>query len=352
MTFKYACVLYGVLLFGCQSGIKQIGQEHAEEVLKWQELARYAGNELKYLGLTVTAGVQVNQGLEGTTYSIVKVQLNQNADHREIDLLSPEFAEKFACGTDCQKLGLYDSNFVEQKTQLTSFFFSEEGRFFEFYGRLTRLNETLAFYRASSPDILDKYLTLMLNRKLVFDSLAEFIDDLETHISEDKLLAFSRNGFISPIEDRLSPTFLDDVIVSLPKVHGNEVTMPEDNWNNNALTADELFYDRLLAKTASASNIDENWKQAKQHTLQVGSIACSYSDNSFGVVKLLQANQVTLQVIAQARILVDGMKLYPQPGYLFTAAESFYFVEGTPNETYPASDVATCNIENLKRGQA
>jgi hypothetical protein len=193
---------------------------------------------------------------------------------------------------------------------------------------------------------------LMLNRKLVFDSLAEFIDDLETHISEDKLLAFSRNGFISPIEDRLSPTFLDDVIVSLPKVHGNEVTMPEDNWNNNALTADELFYDRLLAKTASASNIDENWKQAKQHTLQVGSIACSYSDNSFGVVKVLQANQVTLQVIAQARILVDGMKLYPQPGYLFTAVESFYFVEGTPNETYLISDVATCNIENLKRGQA
>jgi hypothetical protein len=190
----------------------------------------------------------------------------------------------------------------------------------------------------------------MLNRKLVFDSLAEFIDDSETHISEDKLLAFSKSGFISPIEDRLNPTFLGDVIVSLPTIHGNELIIPENNWSNNALTADELFYDRLLTKTTRASIINENWEQAKQHTLQVGSIACSYSDNSFGVVKLLQANQVTLQVIAQARILVDGMKLYPQPGYLFTAAESFYFVEGTPNETYPASDVATCNIENLKRG--
>jgi hypothetical protein len=374
VVYKYAFVLFSLLFIGCQSKLDKIGQEHAKEVTKWQELARYAGNELKYLGLTVTAGVQVNQGPEGTSYSIVKVQLNRDANHTEIDLLSPELAEKFACGKDCQKLGLYDSNFAKPETQLSSFFFEEEGRFFEFYGSLTRLNDTLADYRASSPEILKKYLTLMLNRKLIFNSLSEFMDNLEMHVTEEKLLAFSKSGFISPAEDRLSSTFIDDLTANLPtewEINVDYVKMPDDDWNSNAstpdeifytgltpdelfytgLTPDELFYANLISKTATLSVRTSNWEQAKQNAIQLGSIACSFSDNSFGVVKELEANEATLDVIAQARVLVDGMKLYLQPGHLFTSAESFYFVKGSPNRTYALSDIATCNLEHLKRGQ-
>lgn len=361
---KYAFVLLSLLFVGCQSKLDKIGQEHAKEVLKWQELAHYAGNELKYLGLTVTAGVQINQSPDGTTYSIVKVQLNHDANHTEIDLLSPELAEKFACGKECQKLGLYDSNFVKPETQLSSFFFEEEGRFFEFYGRLTRLNVTLTDYRASSPDILKKYLALLFNRKLVFNSLSKFMDNLEKHITEEKLLAFSKSGFISPVEDRLSSTFMDDLAVNLPtewKVNQDVIKTPADEWNSNASipdelfftgpTADELFSAKLIVETVPIPNITSNWEQAKQNTIQVGSIACSFSDNKFGVVKELETNKVTLNVIAQARVLVDGIKLYPQPGYLFTSTESFYFVKDSPNQTYTLSDIATCNIESLKRGQ-
>jgi hypothetical protein len=396
---RYTFVLLILSFAGCQSNLQKIGQEHATEVIKWQKLAEYAGNELKPLGLTITAGVQINQNAEVITYSTIKVQLNRDANHTEVDLLSPEFAEKFACGKDCQKLGMYDSNFTKPETQLSSFFFEEEGRFFEFYGRLTRLNDTLADYRASSPEILKKYLTLMLNRKLIFKSLSEFMDNLEKHITEKKLLAFSKSGFISPVEDWLSSTFLDDVIANLPidwKVNNNDsktpeddwvfnalmpdddwdsnalmpdddwdsnalmpdddwdsnALMPDDDWDSNVLTPDDLFYESRLGKMPTAPVSALNWEQAKQNAIQVGSIACSFSDNSFGVVKSLEANQVTLKVIAQARILVDGMKLYPQPGYLFTSVESFYFVTSSPNETYPLSDIATCNIEYLKRGQS
>lgn len=361
MVLKYALLIFSLLFIGCQSKIEKIGQEHAEEVVKWQELARYAGNELKYLGLTVTAGVQISQNGDETTYSIIKVQLNRNANQTEIDLLSPKFAEKFACGKRCEKLGLYDSNFVKPKTQLSSFFYEEEGRFFEFYGRLTRLNETLAYYRASSPDILKKYLTLMLNRNLAFNSLSEFIEQLETDITEAKLLAFSKSGFISPIEDRLSSTFLEDLTASLPNEWqfdteaeinvDNNFRMPDEDWSSNILTPDELFYNKLLSKTETAPVISVNWEQAKQNTIQVGSIACSFSDNSFGVIEALENNQATLKLIAQARVEVDGLNLYPQPGYLFTVPESFYFVKTVPNKTYPLSDIASCNIEHLKRGQ-
>jgi hypothetical protein len=374
MLNKYSLVLLSLVIVGCQSKLDKIGQEHAKEVMKWQELARYAGNELKYLGLTVTAGVQVNQNPEGTSYSIVKVQLNRDANHTEIDLLSPELAEKFACGLDCQKLGLYDSNFAKPETQLSSFFFEEEGRFFEFYGRITRLNYILADYRASSPDILNKYLMLMLNRKLTFNSLSEFIDNLEKHVTEDKLLAFSQSGFISPVEDRLSSTFIDDLTANLPtewEINVDDAKMPDDNWNSDASkpdelfytgvtpdelfytgsTPDELFFSNLKSKTANLSGITSNWEQVKQNPIQLGSIACSFSDNSFGVVKKLETNEVTLDVIAQARVLVDGMKLYLQPGHLFTSAVSFYFVKGSPNQTYALSDIAPCNIDHLKQGQ-
>lgn len=85
-----AIVLFSAALTGCQSNIDKIGQEHAKEVIKWQELARYAGNELKYLGLTVTAGVQIEQTVDETTYSIINVHLDRNTNNTEIDLLSPE----------------------------------------------------------------------------------------------------------------------------------------------------------------------------------------------------------------------------------------------------------------------
>jgi hypothetical protein len=399
MITKYLWLPISFLLIGCQATLSDIGQDHAKEVTKWKELSRYAGNELKHLGLTVTAGVQINENAEGTTYSIVDVRLDRDADTTEIDLLSPEFAEKFACGEECQKLGLYDSNFGKQETQLTSFFYTEEGRFFEFYGRLTRLNEVLADYRTTSPAVLDKYLTLMLNRALVFDSLADFIKDLEVHITEEKLLAFSGSGFISPVSDRSSSTFLEDVIASFPsdfqndnltqpgedwqvdnsEMPGNdwqindsaepsedwqlddskrpsddwiigESREPSDDWGSNGLIPSGLLAGITQGLTTSNSSY-QSWDQARQYMVQVGSIACSFSDNRFGVVKAVDANNVTLEVIAQARVVVDGMKLYPQAGHLFTAADSFYFVKGLLEETYPLSDIATCNVEHLQRGQ-
>jgi hypothetical protein len=342
--------------------------------MKWQELARYAGNELKHQGLTVTAGVQVSQSSEGTSYSIVKVQLNSSANYTEIDLLSPKLAEKFACDEDCQKLGLYDSNFAKQETQLSSFFFEEEGRFFDFYGRLTRLNYILADYRASSPDILNKYLKLMLNRKLTFNSLSEFIDNLEEQITEEKLIAFSRSGFISPVEDRLSSTFIDDVKANLPiewDTNLNHDKVHDENWSltpstpdklfytgvtpdelvYTGTTPDELFYANLKRRSTNFPDITSNWDQLKQDPIEVGSIVCSFSDNSFGVIKTIEADLVTLDVIGQARELVDGMKLYHEPGYLFTSAESFYFVNGSTNQTYVLSDLAACNVDRFKRDQ-
>jgi hypothetical protein len=341
--------------------VEKIGQAHAKEVLKWQELARYAGDELKHLGLTVTAGVQINQSGEEMSYSIVKVQLNRQSTNTEIDLLSPQFAEKFVCGKDCQRLGLYNSKFTTQETQLTHFFFTEEGRFFEFYGGLTKLNETLAYYRASSPVILNTYLTWMWRQKLVFNSLAEFIDHLKIHITEEKLVAFSKNDFITTVSDRSSPAFLADLAATLSNnwqddiLSAMESRNPKDDWDAKVITPDKLLQNEWLAIIAqdlpTSDAKREGWEQARQNTLQLGSIACTFSDNSLGLVTELEANRATLEMIGQARKIVDGMKLYAQPGYLFNKPRSFYFVKESIRETYLLSDLATCNMEELLHGQ-
>jgi hypothetical protein len=78
---------------------------------------------------------------------------------------------------------------------------------------------------------------------------------------------------------------------------------------------------------------------------------CSYSDNIFGLVTGIDNSKITLDVIAQAQMVVDGVKQHTPQGYLFTAPESFYFIKAPLNETYPQSDIATCNVEHLKRGQ-
>lgn len=389
ITFTFVLLTLGFA--GCQSNLEKIGQEHATEVIKWQKLAEYAGNELKPLGLTITAGVQINSKDTTLSYSLINVQLNTDANNTEVDLLSPEFAEKFACNAECQNLGLYDSNFETPKTQLASFFFTEEGRFFEFYGKLAQLNELLAFYRASSSEILKKYLTLMLNRKMKFNSLSAFMQYLESHITEDNLLAFSKSGFISPVKDHLSPSFVEDLYVNIPidskdiksaenafttanetstsadknwATSDNDVKMPNDgwsspdneldrpniNWITSIQTADELLKNSSVEDNTSEFVINANWKRAKQHNIQVGSIVCSFSDNSLGLVKEIDSDSVTLDVIAQARLLVDGMNLYPQSGYLFTTVESFNFVKGESNEVYPLSDIAVCSMKHITRG--
>lgn len=413
-----AIVLFSAALTGCQSNIDKIGQEHAKEVIKWQELARYAGNELKYLGLTVTAGVQIEQAVDETTYSIINVHLDRDTNNTEIDLLSPEFAEKLACGAECHRLSIYNASFATPETQLTHFFLEQEGRFFEFYGRLTLLNETLAYYRKSSPDIFKQYINWMVSQQRSFDSLSEFFDYLDTYITEDKLLAFSKNGFISPVQDRLSPAFLDDLVAALPQerqisavktpdsvwqldklipptsetklaaalpvknsvksidassadtekrlkeskptaIHldprrltrpdqnwnSSDAKMPSDDWNVSQLTPELQF----AASSRPSISVEEKWQQAKMRSLQVGSIACTFSDNSFGVVKEIENSNALLKVIGRTQDMVDGVKLSPKPGHLFSSNESFYFVKDSETQSYPLTDIATCDIRRLKR---
>jgi|GEM_PF-2821496 len=391
---KYICVLLSLLMLGCQSSISNIGKKHAKEIIKWQELARYAGNELAYLGFTVTTGVQIIQNGPQITYKIVKVQLNRSADHTEVDLLSPKLETKFACGTECKKLSLYNAKFATPETQLTHFFLSNEGAFFEFYGRLVQLNHKLAHYRASSPDILDKYLSWMLNQDRVYNSLSEFLDNFERDLSQDKLLAFAQSGFRSPLlqqknvdinnegnghseskeiaevtsessrwstseQEIIKPNaaWKDEAIQS-NAVWQTEGDKPNDDWDLEELvlvssvqTPDKLLIDSLLAndKRALADSLTKqtSWQLAKQNQLNVGSIACTYSDNSFGFVKSFAKKQVTLAVKGQASVIVDGMKHSPQAGHLFNDQSALYFVKTSREVSYPLSDVAPCYIEHL-----
>ncbi|MDU0354643.1 hypothetical protein RS130_12600 [Paraglaciecola aquimarina] len=361
---------------------------------------------MKPYGLTITAGVQINSTSEPLSFSIVNVQLNHDSNSTEVDLLSPAFAEKFACAEECQNLGLYDSAFKNEQTQLTSFFYAEEGRFFEFYGRLTRLNTALADYRASVPEILEKYLTLLLNRQLKFNSLAAFIDHLEQNITEEKLLAFSKSGFISPVSNSLSPTYKQDLIASLSDYLTTDLQVVESdfltdskspggnwnrgksinpdnnwiktdsmeesnnwiktnsieesknwiktnsieeskNWDTNMPTPDERVGKQLGTVASTGLTMLENWQQAKLKSIYLGALVCSYSDNTFGLVKKIGTERIQIDVIAQARVLIDGLSLYPQPGYLFSQTRPFYFVKTVQNDSYAISDIAPCNFQNI-----
>jgi len=374
-----------LLFTGCQSKIDRVGQGHAKEVIKWQELARYAGNELKPLGITVTAEVEIIPSQAGNSFSIVNVKLNRNINKTQIDLLSPTFAEKFACGKKCENLSIYNESFDKQETQLTNFFLVKEGAFFEFYGNLTVFNETLAYYHASSPDVLTKYLNWMMSQNESSKSLSEFLKYLDDFLTEDNLLAFAKSGFISPFEDDLSPTFLAADNIDLPNsdeqnyiergiepdsawlletdnqnndLISNEADfkIPSDDWSldevileDNELTPDMLLHLNLLNEQnnslATSYSKVESWQQAINREVQVGSAVCTFLDNTFGIVKMLIGNKVTIELIGQARTVIDGMKETPDSGHLFSGAETFYFEEVKTEKVYLLSDVAVCDIE-------
>jgi len=226
---RILCIVLCVIsLIACQSQVEKAGDMHAKDVLVWKELAKYAGDELGYWGLTVTGSVQMLETEVGAEYKLTNIKLARKGQKIDIDLLSPEFAEKFACGLECKELNLYQPEESKALSLLSEFIDKEEGNFFRFYGQLTNLNKKIRLYRKASPQYMMKYLTWVRVNNKGTESLQDFVNLLEEYFTEDKLASFIRGEF--DVDDNSKLMLLSDGEVNdLPT---EEVQVMPDGMDN------------------------------------------------------------------------------------------------------------------------
>ncbi len=444
--FSAAIILF---ILGCASPLENAGKRHARDVAVWKELAIYAGHELKLSGLTIVSSVQVIESEGIQTYQLGDVRLASTVSSNDIDLLSPEFVEKLACGTRCQNLNLYQPGKDNKYSYLSEFFDKEEGQFFRFYGRLTNLNKKINLYRVTSPSYLAKYLESARAEHLNSNSLLEFMDWLDSVFVNDRftsfvktysessdsvdLIKFDGNEALEPLpteitdniefaeietsgESELQPVeTINDLpngtaqefenindlpngtaqefenindlpdgtaqefenINGLPndtrqefeKVNNLEWTAPEstiltsisETTRPSEQWTQEILQDQLINVNIILENEKElvwsyekraNWEEAKNKVIELNDVVCTYLDNMFGVVTAIEGDDISVQLMGEARVLKDGIRTIAPPGYLYIEDKSFVFIKKSGEGNYQSKHLAPCAIEYLQEKQS
>lgn len=380
MRYLLFCLV--LILWGCQSTVDKASREHAERVLMWKELSRYAGNELKLLDLTISGSVLTAEtGLHSYKLSNIKLI---SPDKSDIDLLAPEFVTKFACDDECTAINLYQQNEEIPGSLLSEFFEQEEGRFFRFYGQLVKLNSKIKLYKETEPMKFKAYLNWLSREYPSQDSLAEFYRFLDEQLTDDKWVTFlteQSQSMTILIEKRGDGIAKANPTIALPLKHTDESLLasntesfvpepaklwssnpssPSDGWTfdgNNPRTdwlpEDMKLEDASYTKDEDIQSAEENnipkllsaWLVAKQQQIEKGDVVCSYLDSYFGIVEQVNKNEIKVEILGSAKTVVDGVKRTPAPGYLFSEIKSFVYMREGGIQVFELNDIARCNID-------
>ncbi|MBU2917116.1 hypothetical protein KO505_03950 [Psychrosphaera sp. F3M07] len=388
--YKLTIVLvFFLLLLGCQTKLDKAGYRHAADITAWRELARYSNIELSYWGLTITANIQVVEGTEGLEYELKNIKLSPINGNSDLDLLSSQFMTRFACKDDCKSLSKYNTKEQFLGSLLSNFFEQQEGQFFRFYGRLTQLSDHMNLLKSESPSETKKYLNWIVEKNESFNSLGEFIGYFEEMLEADKFITFIENSNIFESGNRYEldsypndginqetamtdindlpyrETVMNDIndlpygetamtdINDLPYREGsNGIPNGILNTNFSVETPYKQVIQSLIeqeeSKLPHSYQKQQTWLFAKTKKINEGDWVCTFSDNSFGVVKVISKDTVLLKIHGQARHIIDGVKLMPLAGHLFSENKDFYFIKKQLEQSYRLSDVAPCGIDYVQ----
>ncbi|MDU0112948.1 hypothetical protein RT723_08055 [Psychrosphaera aquimarina] len=227
--------------------------------------------------------------------------------------------------------------------------------------------------KSESPSETKKYLNWIVEQNESFNSLGEFIGYFEEMLEADKFITFiensnilaNGNGYelddfsISNIEledypsDGINQETAMTDINDLPYIEGsNGIPHGILNTNFSVGTPYKQVIQTLIEKEESklphSYQKQQTWLFAKTQKIKEGDWVCTFSDNSFGVVKVISTDTVLLKIHGQARHIIDGVKLLPLAGHLFSENKDFYFVKKQIEQSYRLSDVAPCGIDYVQ----
>ncbi|WP_158968167.1 hypothetical protein [Paraglaciecola sp. L3A3] len=337
-----------MLMSACSSQIKSAGEKHQIAAEKWKALSNYTSSELPNLGYTITAKLGIKKIENQPELDFSQIRLATQADQQSIDLLKPNFEDKYICIPVCYQFTEYDTIFESQgRTILDRYLNQEEYRLFSFYAEMFVLNDALVAMHRENPSLLPYYLNFLTMVQQNITSLSELTDFLNEYLSLESYKAFINDpqaqykslavASLANENQNLNNTYLAK---EADTGWNKESPTPDNNWDMSDYMPELQTW--RIPKVRSA--VYSTWSNVKGIPLHVGEMVCSYTENYFGLVTAISDITVDIFVQGQVKNISDRIFTNYAPGILFEPNENIEFFPMTENMSFSTSDVAPCAI--------
>lgn len=364
------------LTSACSTSIKIAGEKHRIATEKWKELSNYTSSELPNLGFTVIAKLGTSVKDDTTELNFSEIKLATQSNLLSLDLLVPDFANKYICKPVCSQFTEYDTLYsVEGRTLLDRYLTQHEFQLFAFYGDMFVLNDALNLLQQENSGLFYYYLNYLTLIQEDFTSLDELTDFLTNHLSLERYQEFISNPQAQQ-KSLLSKSFSSNASqLSLfysinPNEKWNDDALtndPSSKWNDDALTNDpsskwnissgsidpyvnwdqttNIPEQQTWLATTTRSEANSSWSDVKNMPLKTGELVCSYNENYFGMVEIVTSgNRVNVFLQGQVQQYIDGTLINYKPGILFEPVENIVFLPLAESKVFALNDVAPCDI--------
>ncbi len=346
-------------LFGCQSRLDIVGQDHALVVKKWQELAKYIDNSTTNNPFTIVGKLAVDRQSDIERFILTDIHLSQQETPFELNLIRPTFQNKYICLPVCIQLTEYFSNSQESSTMLNLYFEQHEFELFKFYGDVVLQNDNINALYELSPITATRYFNWLIHKEQKFNDLASMSQFLTLALTQESLITFLNDPeqFYGSLLAQSQEAFnshkvSEDGISSLNVAEDgiSSLNVAEDGINSLNVaeggiitpTADET----LLVLNDHRQEVRlQNWLQIKDHPLAIGDQVCHYEQNEFGTVNEIIGNQVQVRLVGKLIKLEDGIQVSTFPGDIYNKQLQHVFTPMNRVESYKANSIAACQLD-------
>jgi hypothetical protein len=392
-------ILIILMLPGCLSttdGLhteSMLGTKHLykESQLAWQNAATRQNDLLGKHKLQIFAGVSWKKRTDETTYQLINLRIGPVTDHDDqytLDLLSPHFSQKMACGWYCEYL---DQPILQPAlgpyTMLDKTFENQKADLLNFYRGLNQLNQHLNTLDDGLEALMPEIFADLTRTSQSFNSLAHiigFLNDYFDDIDFDSLLASqallasegSENDNmaigLSPIANVLSRDSPQqrslDPEAELLANFSPELTLSEmlnsasKPWQHRFFVDNTTKKDKTKVWTNNNNLLDyetdlsghnrgepTNFKalQPKQAMLNLGQFACSYEGNYFGIVTAINNETVSLKLNGQVMQIKDGLMVGAKDGLLFSTNTEFSYFPLDSDKDFKQNQLQPCYLNGF-----
>jgi hypothetical protein len=352
----------------------------------WQNAATRENDLFSQHKLQIFAAVAWKKRSDAETYQLIKLSMGTMVEPGEqylLDLLSPQFNQKMACGWYCEYL---DQPIMQAVlgpyTMLDKTYESQKQDLLNFYRSLNQLNQHLNALDPSLQAIMPVIFAELTETKRSFDSLAHvttFLNDYFDDIDFDSLLAqhggltkqnptsslaqigsdLSILPSLQPLLDpeaKLLASFRPDLTLAdmlqptpEPEQRKNVVENTADSATISPSSNNNTFLDYAAEKNDNdrQGSKQTQSEQPKAARLNLQQFVCSYKGNYFGIVNAIKNDTVSLELNGQAMQIQDGLLAVAQDGILFSSGSEFSYLSLEGDKEFKQEQLKACHLSGF-----
>jgi hypothetical protein len=348
---------------------------YVQSQLAWKNAALRENDLFRKHKLQILAGVSWEKRSDATTYKFTDLSLGTQTnpeDKYRLDLISPRFNQKMACGWYCEFLnqpitqtisGLY--------TMLDKIYESQNVDLHNFYQELEWLNQNLNSLDSEIQALMPEIFADLTNTQRTFDSLTQIVGFINDYFDELDLNSLRSKEYTQtiPVDHIKSDlpttptqqTILDpqaELIASFrPELSLAEMLNPKsepikiaNRADSGAILVGNPTASRYALEKPTNSDTQTTVAQAlapEKIILNLQQFVCSYEGNYFGTVIAIKNETVTVNLNGQAMSIKDGLVVNAENGVLLSRGSEFSYLTLDGDKYFKDSQLKPCHLNGF-----